>query len=167
MIHVVEIPHQRPASAWFSVDKEDFIRTVNSVHERSGKTIFEEVTPRQLLLSMAGATPEAGDEVRDEYGWIFELAEKHGWDSKLFRADFLTGEGGYQTEPVTEFDACVGAVMDDLHNGSVFLSDEDAASALADDPVFEGHQGCAAREALRANLERLGCLPEEGAGLRP
>lgn len=144
---------------------------MNTLNERSGRTIFEAQTPRQLL-DMFGETPDS-QEAREEYGWIFDLAEKHGWDTTIYRADYLLGEGAYQAVPVTAFDACVAAVTHDLHSGRVFKTDEEAIAALDDDPIFSGHQGARAQEALRAQLVRYDCISaeeeanDEGGGPRP
>lgn len=54
-IYVVEIPHQRPPSAWWASGEKDFIRRVTESHlqSRSGSVLFEVATPLSVALSAA------------------------------------------------------------------------------------------------------------------
>ncbi|MBS1211716.1 MAG: uncharacterized protein H6R26_332, partial [Proteobacteria bacterium] len=96
MIYVVEIPHQSRARAWFAFDQEDFARKVRTAKASEGYTLFAAASPRQQLQA-AGHTPESASG-HAEYSGIFELADLHGWDTVLYRADYLLGQGVYQAE---------------------------------------------------------------------
>lgn len=59
----------------------------------------------------------------------------HGWDTPLYRADALTGEGVLLAEAVDPFDASVAALAHDRKACRVCLSDEQAIGALQRDPL--------------------------------
>lgn len=71
--------------------------------DNSGYTMYDEKTPRQLLNDYACLSPEGvaafmadedeSDEDREEVAQIVAMAEKHGWDTTLYRADYLNGTG--------------------------------------------------------------------------
>jgi len=158
MIYVVEFPHQIHACAWFAFDEQDFVRKVRA--KCTGDwTIFTAATPRQQLEA-AGHTPESPD-ARTEHAGIFDLAEAHGWDTVLYRADYLFGEGVYQIEPISEFDACVAAIAHDLQACRVYLSDQAATSALYGDPLYDGREGFHAHMALREQLIALEVISDD------
>ena len=159
MIYVVEIPHEARARAWFAFDQQDFARKVRAAREPGDWTLFTASTPRQLLeaTGIAEETPVA----RGEYPEIFELADLHGWDTVLCRADYLLGHGVYQLDPVSEFEACVGAVAHDLRACRVYLSDEAATSALYRDPLYDGREGFHAHMALREQLIAMEVISDD------
>ena len=71
--------------------------------DNSGYTMYAETTPRQLLLEFANIAPEAAaafiaddeewEEDREEVAQIVAMAERYGWDTTLYRADYLNGTG--------------------------------------------------------------------------
>lgn len=159
MIYIVEIPDPGKANAWFAFDPQDFSRKVHAAKGQGDGTIFAAASPRQQLET-AGETPEAPG-ARATHGWIFDLAEQHGWDTELYRADYLLGEGIYDAEPVSEFEACIAALAHDLQACRVYLSDESAMSALYRDPIYQGREGFSAHMALREQLIALEVISDD------
>ena len=158
MIYVVEFPHQARPSAWFAFEKEDFARKVRA--KRAGdRVIFAAETPRRQLEA-TGHTPDS-PEARSAQAGIFELAEAHGWDTPLYRADYLLGDGIYQAEPVSEFDAHVVAIAHGLQTCRIYLSDEAATNALYRDPLYDGREGLYAHLALREQLIALEVISDD------
>lgn len=72
--------------------------------EHGDGTAYEETTARRLLREYADVTPETvaayiADEgvcrcVREAAVQIAVLAERYGWDTTLYRADYLNGTDG-------------------------------------------------------------------------
>lgn len=158
MIYVVEFPHEGRAHAWFAFERQDFARKVNVQHSGDA-IIFEARTPRQQL-ALTGHAPES-PLARAEYPGIFDLAGGHGWDTLLYRADYLLGKGTYQAAPVSEFEACVAAISSRLRECRVYLSDEAAMAGLYRDPIYNGRNGFHAHMALREQLIALEVIADE------
>jgi hypothetical protein len=158
MIYVVEFPHQARPTAWFAFDGEDFARKVEA-KRADDRTIFFVATPRQQLESVGCAPDSPG--ARTEYAGIFDLAERYGWDTILYRADYLLGEGVYQAEPASELDACVAAIAHGLRACRVYLSDGAAMAALYRDPLYDGREGFHAHMALREQLIALEVISDD------
>jgi hypothetical protein len=158
MIYVVEFPHDAHPNAWFAFEQRDFIRKVLARHA-GDLTIFASATARQQLESR-GLTPDSSD-VEAEHGEIFALAAQYGWDTPLFRADYLLGAGVQQAEPISELDAYVAAIAEDLKSCRVYLSDQAAMNALYADPLYDGREGFYAHMALREQLIALEVISDE------
>jgi hypothetical protein len=79
----------------------------------------------------------------------------------LYRADYLLGEGVFQTVAVSEIDACVAALMQRAKNCKIYWSDTQATAALENDPLFQSKTGYWARDALREQLVSLEILEGE------
>ncbi|HYE37178.1 hypothetical protein [Methylocaldum sp.] len=159
MIYVVEIPHQGRASAWFAFDREDFARKVRAAKELGDRTVFAALSPRQRLEA-AGLAPESPS-ARAEQPGIFEHAERHGWDTVLYRADYLLSPGVWQAEPVSELEACAAAVAHEREVCRVYLSDETAVAALYRDPLYDGRDGFYAHMALREQLIAMEAISDD------
>ena len=159
MIYVVEVPEEGKPFAWFAFEEEDLARKVQNTKNREGWTIFESATPRGLLEAK-GKTPETPG-AESDHGDIFELAKTHGWDTALYRADYLLGQGKYQTESVEKFEACFAAVKHDLKTCRMYLSDEVAAAELYRDPLFDGREGFYAHMALREQLIAMEVISDD------
>lgn len=149
-IIVVEIPHQRRASAWVAYGENDFIEKVEQQFERSGNIIWEQATAREILVREAGATQweqiEEDDKVSAE--WIKALGDKHGWDTALYQTYYSGGEG-YSAEPISHFEACVAALFHDLNSGFIW---DDEKEALAWAKTYKGHQWVEATTELESLL---------------
>lgn len=156
MIYVVEFPRQGRATSWFAFDGADFARKVYATDAREQWAIFDVVTARELLEGL-GKTPESG-EARSEFPAICALGDAHGWDTPLYRADYLLGEGSLQAEAVAESAACVAALAQRAQTCRIYWSDAEALAALERDPIFDSREGFWGREALREQLVALEVL---------
>ena len=159
MIYVIEFPELGKAHAWFAFEKQDLLRKIYSADTRKEWEIFDVVTARELL-EMSGITPETSD-VRGKFPAICSLADEHGWDTELYRADYLLGEGIFQTGAINEIDACVAALAHRAKNCKIYWSDTQATAALENDPLFQSKAGYWARDALREQLVALEILEGE------
>lgn len=159
MIYVIEFPQQGKPTCWFAFDEEDLARKVYATDACREWEIFDVVTARELLAAQ-GKAPDSSA-ARQEFPAICRLADEHGWDTPLYRADYLLGKGSLQVEAVSEADACVAALSQRARLCWIYWSDEQAAAALEGDPLFDSREGFWAREALREQLVSLEVL--EGA----
>ena len=89
------------------------------------------------------------------------LAASNGWDTVLYRADYLLGQGRYRLELVAEAAACRAAVKHDLKTCRIYPSDEEAAAELYRDPLYAGREGFAAHMALREQLIAMEVISDE------
>ena len=163
MIYVVEVPTEGRARAWFAFEQDDLARKVHATKKREGWTLFESATPRQLL-AVHGKKPETQG-APEAHADIFKLADTYGWDIPLYRADYLLGQGSYQAEPVAEpvaeVDACFAAVKHGLKTCRMYLSDEEAASELYRDPIYEGRENFFTHMALREQLIAMEVISDD------
>lgn len=159
MIYVVEFPHQGRAHAWFAFNRDDFVRKVKVIRAREGWVIFEALSGRERLAAygMTPDTPNAAQMHAD----LFALAHDHGWDAPLYRADHVFGQGVLQAEPVDEFDASVGALVQDIKTCRVHLSDEQAIAALQRESLYDPDEGFYAHMALRQQLIAMEAMEED------
>lgn len=158
MIYVVEFPHHGRPTAWFAFDREDFARKVHA--RRTGKHTLSSAASARQRLDAAGLAPDSAD-ARQSEPEVFRLADTHGWDTPLYRADDLPGEGVNRTETVSEFDACVAAIAAGLKACRVYLSDQAATAALYQDPLYDGLEGFHAHMALREQLIALEVIADD------
>jgi hypothetical protein len=156
MIYILEFPAQGRARSWFAFDSDDFARKVYASDARDEWEIFDVVTARELLEG-AGETPESPT-ARQNFPGIFGMGKQHGWDTPLYRADYLLGAGNFQPEPVSESAACAAALAQRVKLCRVYWSDAEATAALEREPLFESREGFWAREALREQLVALEIL---------
>lgn len=159
MIYVVEFPHQGRAHAWFAFNRDDFVRKVQATRAREGWVIFEALSGRERLAA-CGMTPDTPNAAQT-HADLFALANTHGWDTPLYRADHVFGQGVLQAEPVEEFDASVGALVQDLKTCRVHLSDEQAIAALQREPLYDPDEGFYAHMALRQQLIAMDAMEED------
>jgi hypothetical protein len=159
MIYVIEFPEQGRAHAWFAFEKQDLVRKIYAGDARHDYEIFDVVSPGELL-EMHGKTPDT-EGIRDEFPAICSLGEQYGWDTPLYRADYLLGDGALQPEAVTETDACVAALARRNREVRIYWSDTQATAALENDPYFQSKAGYWARDALREQLVALEILEGE------
>jgi hypothetical protein len=153
MIYVVEFPEAGRAHAWFAFDADDFARKVYASDKREEWEIYDVVTVRELLEGV-GETPESPT-ANAKFPAIYHLGKRHGWDTHLYRADFLLGAGCFQPEAVSESEACAAALAQRVKLCRVYWSDSEATAALEGEPLFEGREGYWGREALREQLVAL------------
>ncbi|MHB1677735.1 MAG: hypothetical protein ACYCSS_09400 [Sulfuriferula sp.] len=156
MIYVVEFPEQGRAHAWFAFEQQDLIRKIYVSDSRKEWEIFDIITARELLELLDQTVDSAN--VRDEFPAICSLGDEHGWDTPLYRADYLLGAGVFQPAAVTETDACVAALTQRTPACKIYWSDTQATAALENDPLFDDAAGSWGREALRDQLVALEIL---------
>jgi hypothetical protein len=159
MIYVVEVPLEGKPRAWFAFEQEDLARKAHATRKREGWTIFETATPRQLLQD-CGKTPETQGAAA-EHAEIFQLADTYGWDTTLYRADYLCGQQQYRPEPIAELDACFAAIKHDLKTCRMYLSNEEAANELYRDSIYAGREGFFAHMALREQLISMEVISDD------
>jgi len=85
----------------------------------NGLVYFLQTTARELLDDEVGVSPDILDELdaedREEAAWIVALAETHGWDTPLYRADYMNllidcdddFLAVYDPTPIDELDALI------------------------------------------------------------
>jgi len=156
MIYVVEFPDSGRANAWFAFDADDFARKVYASDARKEWEIFDVVTVRELLEGLERTLESAGLDA--EFPALFALGERHGWDTPLYRADYLLGAGVLQAQAVSESAACHAALNGRGGRCLVYWSDTEAVAACEGDPAFDGRAGIWGREALREQLVSLEVL---------
>ena len=109
------------AGAWFyirhtsphrpdSPTNEGWLREAAANHN-NGLSYYEQTTARELLDSLWYITPDTLDtpdaEDSEAAAWIVALADAHGWDTPLYRADYLGKEGEYTASHIDELDALI------------------------------------------------------------
>lgn len=156
MIYVVEYPGDGRARSWFAFDGDDFARKVYATDPRNEWEIYSTTTVRELLDG-AGETPDSKT-VRARFPAICTLADECGWDTTLYRADYLLGEGCLQSDPVREVDALLAALQRRVERVRVFWSDTEATAAIEHDAEFASREGFWGREVLREQLVALEIL---------
>jgi hypothetical protein len=144
MIYIVEFPDQGRVRSWFAFDTDDFARKVYASDELDDGESFEGV----------GETPESPT-ANPKFPAIYGMGKQHGWDTPLYRADYLLGAGNFQPEPIREAEACAAALAQRVKLCRVYWSDSEATAALEGEPLFENKDGYWGREALREQLVAL------------
>jgi hypothetical protein len=159
MLYVVEIPHEGRPKSWFAFDQDDLMRKIHAAKSEPHSMVYGTTTPRQQLdkLESANDSPE----VNAERGLLLNLAEQHGWDTVLYRADYLLGSDVYQAEAVSEFDACVTALATDLKLCRIFGSETAAVNALYNDPIFDPNKEFYNHMALREQLIAMEVISDD------
>lgn len=159
MILTVAIPHTGKPSCWFAYNEDDFIRKVKVASADVTGVIFNVVTPRELLAAQGRVPDSAG--LQDQQAEILAMADAHGWDTPLYRADYLLAPGLYQTEPVSEFVAHVAVLAQELRACRVYRDEEQAMDALYADALYAGKEGFYAHMALREQLIALEVMSDD------
>jgi hypothetical protein len=166
MIFVVEVPHEGHPHAWFAYEGEDLLSKIAAEDECQEWEIFDRTSARELF-DLVGAQPDAPD-VGQAFPGISRLAQEHGLDTPLFRADHLLERGCYQPEAVTVEAACEAAIkrrkgpVEDgglLRDYRIYWSEPDAVLAIeSQDPFFAEKGNWRALHALREQLLALDVL---------
>jgi hypothetical protein len=159
MILTLEIPRLGKPNCWFAFNEDDFVRKVQATRSTQPGVIFSAGTPREMLCAQ-GWTPES-TQGADQHADLLQLAATRGWDTRLYRADYLLAPGHYQTEDVSEFVAHVAAVATDLQTCRVYRDEEQAMDALYADPLYAGQKGFYAHMALREQLIALEVISDD------
>lgn len=159
MIFTVEVPNEGKAHCWFAFDEGDFVQKVRIARNSLDGVIFAMSTPREMLAAR-GLVPELPS-IPSMHAEVLLLADEHGWDTPLYRADYLLAPGLHQAEEVAEFVAHVAAVAHTLKSCRVYLDEEQAMDALYNDPLYAGRVGFYPHMALREQLIALEVLADD------
>ncbi|MFA5985567.1 MAG: hypothetical protein WC782_16230 [Methylococcaceae bacterium] len=159
MLYVVEVPHEGRAKSWFAFDKEDFMRKVYATQADSNEVIFASTTAREQLERLAAATDSPA--LAAEQALLQSLAEQHGLDTVLYRADPLLGNAVYQTEAIDEFDACITAIAKGLKVCRIYGSETAAVNALYSDPIYDPVDEFYTHMALREQLIAMEVITDD------
>lgn len=149
MIYVVECRPDRAPSAWFAFHLADLMRHVAADDALQEWEIHDEVTPRALLDSLGHERVD--EHARKAFPSVCALGDEHGWDTTLYRADYLLGRGVLRTQPVDPREALLAALNARAGECRVYWSDGEALHATegADPWLCEP-----ARWAARAELQQ-------------
>ena len=159
MILTVEVPREGRPSCWFAFDEDDFIQKVRLARDNLDGVIYE-ITSARELLAARGLVPDSPG-THQQHTDIVALADEYGWDTPLYRADYLLAPGLYQAEEASEFVAHVAAIAQPLKTCRVFVDEEQAMDALLNDPLFVGREGFYAHMVLRDQLIALEVLADD------
>lgn len=158
MIYVLELLNRREPTAWFAYDDEDLLRKVAASGQLAPEEIYDTATPRELL-EFSGAEPDAP--TRERYPSLCAVGDAYGWDTTLYRADYLLGRGVCQREPVVRREA-VAAALAARGECIVYWNDRDAVGASEGaDPRIAGEARWHARRALYEQLVALEVLADD------
>lgn len=159
MIFVVEMPTLAAPRCWFAYDGVDLLRKVAANDALPMWEIHDCVSPRELL-ELFDCTPQSPG-VAQAYPGICAMAEEHGWEAPLYRADHLLEAGTYRSEPISEGEASAAALR---VRGAcrIYWTESEATAAFerVADPAWQGG-GWRARWALREQLIALEVLADD------
>lgn len=156
MIYVVEFPHAGHATCWFAFDEDDFVAKVHADARHAQVCIHACISARRMAELIAA---RSGGAQAPE--WVLALADTHGWDTPLYRADYAYAPGEYRAEPISVFEACVAAADHGLAACRLYLNETQALAALHGDPAYQGRDGFHAHMALREQLIALEALADD------
>lgn len=160
MIYVVEVPAQGHAHAWFAFDDDDLLRKVAAGDGRAAHEIWDSASARELL-DLFDETP-LSDGVAQRFPGIHALAEEFGWDTPLFRADYLQPPGLYAPQPVRLVDACRAALRARGGEWRFYEGEQHALIAVdKPDALYDRPGGWRARWALRQQLIAVEALADD------
>ncbi|PPD03697.1 MAG: hypothetical protein CTY29_08570 [Methylobacter sp.] len=158
MLYVVEIPNEGRPKSWFAFDEADLIRKVHAAKTEPYPVVFAQTTARQQLDKLAS---DNSPELEAERSQLQALGDQFGWDTALFRADYLLGPAVYQTEAVNELEACVTALNSDLKTCRIYGSETTAVNALYHDPMFDPYKEFYNHMALREQLIAMEVISDD------
>ena len=160
MIYVVEVPPQGAARAWFAFDEDDLLRKVATGDARAAHEIWDNASARELLELFDDSPAAAG--VEERYPGLHALGIEVGWDTPLFRADYLQQAGLYAPEPVRLVDACRAALRARGGEWRFYEGEQHALIAVdKPDALYDCAGGWRARWALRQQLIAVEALADD------
>lgn len=159
MIFVLELPPATAPRAWFAYDARDLLAKVAEGDALPLWQIHDRITPREIL-DLLDEHPGAPG-LPERHPAVCALADAHGWDGALYRADHLLEPGSYRCEPVSEAQAAEAALR---ARGPcrIFWTEAEATAAFerTQDPLWQG-PGWRARLALREQLVAMEVLSDD------
>jgi hypothetical protein len=160
MIYVVHAPAAGTASAWFAFDEGDLLRKVAASDAKPAHEIWDCASACELL-ELFDETP-AGAGVGERFPGIAALGTEYGWDTPLFRADYVQAPGLYAPEPVRRVDACRAALRARGGRWRFYEGETHALNAVdAPDDLYDEPGGWRARWALRQQLIAVEALADD------
>jgi hypothetical protein len=160
MIYVVDVPAQGEARAWFAFDDDDLLRKVAASDPRAPHEIWDSATARELLDLFDESPANTG--VDERYPGLHALGVEFGWDTPLFRADYLQEPGLYAPEPVRLVDACRAALRARGGEWRFYEGEQHALIAVdKPDALYDRTGGWRARWALRQQLIAVEALADD------
>jgi hypothetical protein len=159
MIHIVELPDPARPRAWFAFDADDLLRKTASALGCDPWTVWDQTSARELLDLVDHAPDDPA--ARSAFPSLCALGDQHGWDTPLYRADALLGQGMLQPEPVGLIEACAAALRQ--RQPLRCYPDDSAAMAAFErgEAEFAPHGDWHARWALREQLIALELLADD------
>ncbi|MDO9313127.1 MAG: hypothetical protein Q7T97_01100 [Burkholderiaceae bacterium] len=160
MIYVVEAPPQGEARAWFAFDEDDLLRKVAAGDPRAEHEIWDRASVRELLEMFDERPDSAG--LDERFPGLHRLGLDCGWETPLFRADYLQEPGLYAPQPTRLIDACRAALR--FRGGEWrFYEGEQHALIAVDKPdeLYDRPGGWRARWALRQQLIAVEALADD------
>jgi hypothetical protein len=168
MIYVIEVPHQGDPTAWFAFNGEDLLNKV-AVNDTLASWEVYDCSSARDLIEMVGQEAESA-QAESQFPGICRLAKEFGWDTPLYRADYLLERGAYQPEAVSIEAACEAALKKRvtaepadgaLKDLRIYWSDPQAVLATEGaEPMFQAQGGWRALHVLREQLLSLEVLAE-------
>jgi hypothetical protein len=160
MIYVLEVPAQGEARAWFAFDEADLLRKVAAGDARAAHEIWDRSSARELL-ALFDTSPES-PEAASRFPALYGLGHASGWDTPLFRADYLQAAGLYAPEPARLIDACRAALKARGGDWRFYEGESHALIAVdRPDALFDRPGGWRARWALRQQLIAVEALADD------
>lgn len=160
MIYVVEVPAAGEPHAWFAFDDDDLLRKVASSDARAAHEIWDQSSPRELLDLFDDSPDSPG--VDERFPGICTLGRAYGWDTPLYRADYLQQPGLYDTGAVRSVDACRAALRARGGQWRFYEGEQHALRAVdSPDELFDAQGGWRARWALRQQLIAVEALADD------
>jgi hypothetical protein len=161
---VLQVPHRGDPWCWSGYGRESYLRRVYASTRYSAYgIIYDRSTPAELAQCNYGLSREDPPEEYNEAeaGWLFELAQKYGWDTPIYCAAYLTGEDQYTTEPIDELDAVIACDSRDCSYYRLITSEEQFREIYREltgpNAPRTGQCGpLVAADALRAAAEEIG-----------
>ena len=160
MIYVVEAPTHGEAHAWFAFDEDDLLRKVATGDARAGHEIWDSASAHELL-DLFDEQPDSPG-VDERYPGIHRLGLEFGWETPLFRADYLQEPGLYVPEPTRLIDACRAALRARGGEWRFYEGEQHALIAVdKPDALYDRPGGWRARWALRQQLIAVEALADD------
>lgn len=160
MIYVVHMPEGGEARAWFAFDGDDFLRKVALDDPRAAHEIWDCATAADLLDAIGISPQDPG--VAEQVPGVWQLGEACGWNTPLFRADYLQEPGLYAPEPQRQVDACCAALRARGGHWRVYDGEANALAAVDQpDALYDSAGGWRARWALRQQLIAVEALADD------
>lgn len=133
--YVLEVPHRGNPTAFRCYGREDFISRHHAAADQKliDGCIFQKTTVRDLASDFGSKEETITDDIEDEpfLEEVARLAQAHGWDAALYRADYARVEGEYSPEPIDELDAVSAWASHDLSGWYLCQSEAEVLQTVA------------------------------------